>query len=149
MPATVSSLLKAKGHDVWKVSPSASVYEAAQLMVDKKVGAVLVATGLRVVGVLSERDYVSRMILPGRNARDVQVSEIMTSPVVVVTGSHTVDECMRLVTKRRVRHLPVVDGDNEQVVGIISIGDLVNSIIGEQGEIIQHLETYITGREPV
>jgi CBS domain-containing protein len=146
MVTTVASILKAKGRQVWSVSPAASVYEAARLMADRNVGAVLVESDGRVVGVLSERDYVSRLILPGRDAREVRVSEVMTSPVMVVTQSHTVEECMRLMTKRRVRHLPVVDGDDENVVGVVSIGDLVNSIINNQGEIIQQLESYITGR---
>ena len=146
MPATIESLLREKGRDVWALSPSATVHDAALMMVEKRVGALLVMAGDQLVGMVSERDYASRFILPGRNARDMLVSEVMSSPVFYVSPEHTVDDCMRIVTDRRIRHLPVVE--NGKVVGLVSIGDLVKSVVREQGETILYLESYITGRYP-
>lgn len=146
MPNTIKSMLTEKGRSIWALSPAASVYEAAQMMVEKRVGALLVMAGDKLVGMVSERDYASRFILPGKNAKDTRVADIMTSPVFYVSPEHTVDDCMRIVTDRRIRHLPVVD--NGRVVGLVSIGDLVKSIVRQQDETIQHLESYITGRYP-
>lgn len=146
MPNTIGSLLREKGHDIWALSPEASVYDAAQMMVDKRVGALLVMAGDKLIGMVSERDYASRFILPGKHAKDVRVSEIMTSPVFYVSPEHTVDDCMRIITDRRIRHLPVVESG--KVVGLVSIGDLVKRIVREQGETILHLESYITGKYP-
>ena len=144
MPATVGSILTDKGRDVWSVSPTTSVYDAARIMADRRVGALLVISPFGLVGIFSERDYASRVIVPSRDPRTTLVSEVMTSHVLCVNEEQTVHECMHLVTQRRLRHLPVIAGD--RVVGVVSIGDLVKSVISDQVETIHYLEGYITGR---
>mgnify|MGYP001556766210 FL=1 len=139
----VHQLLEAKGSDVWSVAPDETVYEAVRRMAEKEVGALLVMEGERLVGILSERDYARQVILKGRASRDTPVRDIMTRDVVTGRLEHRIDVCMARMTERRIRHLPIVE--DGQVVGMISIGDLVKAIIAEQRATIEQLEQYITG----
>ena len=139
----VKDLLKGKGYDIWAVAPDDSVYDALKLMADKNVGAVLVVDTGNLVGILSERDYARRVILKGKLPEDTPVREIMTEKVLWVRPDQTVEECMALMTNKRVRHLPVFEED--QLIGVISIGDVVKAIISEQEFMIEQLEHYITG----
>ena len=140
---TVRQLLEEKGHDVWSVGPKSSVTVAIELMAEKEVGALLVMDGSRTVGVVSERDCLRKVFLKGRSAKETEVAEIMTQRVICAPPAHSVEECMALMTDKRIRHLPIVE--NGQVVGVISIGDLVKAIIDEQQFIIDQLVHYITG----
>lgn len=139
----IREILAHKGSTVWSIAPEATVLEAIQLMADKNIGALLVTKEGRLLGVLSERDYTRKIVLKGRSSKDTPVRVILTGHVVSVGPNHTVDECMRLMTEHRVRHLPVMDGT--KILGVVSIGDLVNSIISAQSSTIQQLEAYITG----
>jgi CBS domain-containing protein len=138
---TVSQLLDKKGHEIWSVTPDASVYDAVKLMADKETGCLLVLDGSRVVGMISERDYTRKVILEGRASKDTAVSEIMSDRVVCASPEHTIEECMALMTDKRIRHLPVMDGDD--LLGLVSIGDLVKAVIAEQQFEIEQLERYI------
>ena len=142
--ATLQEILRAKGHDVWTISPDAAVYEALSLMAEKNVGALVVVEGPRVVGIISERDYARNVILQGKSSRETPVKDIMTSRVYYARPKQTALECMALMTDKHVRHLPVLEDD--RLVGVISIGDAVKTIIEEQAFVIQRYEEYITGR---
>jgi CBS domain-containing protein len=138
----VKDILAVKGPAIYSIAPEVSVYDAMKLMADKGIGALLVMEGEKLVGVISERDYARKVILLGRSSRSTQVKEIMTGHVLYAQPQQNIEECMAIMTEKRVRHLPVLD--EGKVMGVISIGDLVKSIITEQKFIIEQLEKYIT-----
>lgn len=140
---TVETLLNSKGRTVWSVAPAATVYEAVQRMAECNVGSLLVMEGDRLVGIISERDYARKIVLHGKNSRTTPVAEILTPAVHYVSPRATIGECMALMTDKRIRHLPVLDQDT--VVGVISIGDLVNWIMRAQAATIDQLQSYIAG----
>jgi CBS domain-containing protein len=140
---TVHDVLKRKGQNVWSIAPDASVYRAIEIMAEKRVGALLVMTGDQLVGIISERDYARKVVLKGRSSKETRIEEIMSSPVIAVDPKRSVDECMKVITDERVRHLPVIE--NEKVIGVVSIGDLVNWIISAQDHTIKQLQNYISG----
>lgn len=140
---TVNDILREKGYEVWSITPDATVYEALKFMADKNVGALLVLDGQAVVGMVSERDYARKVILHGKSSREIQVHEIMSSKVYYVQPEQNIQDCMALMTDKRVRHLPAME--NDRLVGVISIGDVVKAIIAEHESTIKHLEDYITG----
>jgi CBS domain-containing protein len=144
---TVDQVLKNKAFNkTLPISPEQTVHEALSLMAEYDVGALMVMSGQKLIGIFSERDYARKGILQGNQSKDTRVAEIMTSPVISVTPQHTVDDCMNLMTEGHFRHLPVLDGD--RLVGIISIGDMVKWVISGQEHAIQALEGYITGAYP-
>ncbi len=140
----VRQLLQSKGDTVWSTTPETSVYDALKLMAEKNVGALIVVEGGRLTGIFSERDYARKVILKGKSSRKLAVSEVMTSDVISVRPDQSIVDCMELMTEKRIRHLPVLEAGD--LVGVISIGDVVKSVISEQKETITHLEDYITGR---
>ena len=146
MVENVRNILESKNSAIWSVTPDTTVYDALALMAEKGIGALLVMEQGRLVGVVSERDYARKVALQGKHSRDTQVSEIMTSPAVTVALDHTVEQCMEMMTDRRIRHLPVVVGSS--VLGIVSIGDLVKTIISAQAHTIDQLSNYISGDYP-
>jgi CBS domain-containing protein len=138
---TVRHLLDRKGRALFSIEPEDPVLEAIRLMADRHVGALLVMRGTELAGIVSERDYARKVVLLGRSSAETPVSEIMTSPVITVPLDASVQDCMRIVTDRRIRHLPVLEGG--RVVGMVSIGDLVKAVIEEQQQTIEQLESYI------
>jgi len=141
MITTALQLLESKGRDVWSVAPDMLVYDALQVMAEKDVGAVLVLEGDRLVGIFSERDYARKVILQGKSSKTVAVREMMAREVVFVHPDDSLETCMKLMTARRVRHLPVMDG--ERLFGVVSIGDVVKRVIANQEFTIRELEKYI------
>jgi CBS domain-containing protein len=139
----VRQLLKTKGNEIWSIAPQATVYEALQIMSEKDVGALLVVDKENLVGIFSERDYARKVILKERSSKDTTVGELMTREVLYIEPRSTVEDCMALMTAKRVRHLPVLE--NERLIGIVTIGDVVKQIISDQEFTIQQLERYIKG----
>lgn len=139
----VQHLLDSKGRDIIAIAPDASVLDAIKVMADRAVGSLLVMQGDKLAGIVTERDYARKVIVKGRSSKSTAVSEIMTAKVRTVSPSKTVNECMAIMTRLKIRHLPVVDDDT--VAGLISIGDLVQAIISDQQEEIEQLEHYISG----
>ena len=142
----VRSLLDRKGHAVWSVSPQDTVFSAIETMSERRVGALVVLMDGQPVGIVSERDYARKVVLMGRNSHSTAVREIMTSPVLYVTPEQSIEACMRLMTSRRIRHVPVVEG--QKVVGVLSIGDIVNWMLSAQQQAIHDLHNYIAGSYP-
>lgn len=140
---TVTDIIRAKGDDIISVTPDATVYEALKIMADHNIGALMVLDGEAVAGIMSERDYARKVILHGKSSREMRVREIMTSKVYYVRAQQSVRDCMEEMTDKRVRHLPVLEGD--RLAGVISIGDVVKAIIADQQSTIKLLEDYITG----
>jgi len=143
---TVRLVLKQKGQDVWHVSPEACVYEAIEIMANKYVGALMVVAEGKLVGVVSERDYARKVILQGKSSKHTLVKEIMTSPAIYVTPDQTVEDGMRVMTDKHIRHLPIVE--NGVILGVVSIGDLVKWVISAQQQTISQLHSYITNTYP-
>jgi len=141
----INEILANKGSSTWTISPEATVFEAIQLMAEKNIGALPVISGEQLLGVVSERDYTRKVALKGKSSKEAKVREILTPPI-TATPAHTVEECMKLMTTNRVRHLPILDAG--RLVGVVSIGDLVNWIISAQSSTIYQLESYITGHYP-
>jgi CBS domain-containing protein len=141
---TVKQILNHKGTDVYSITSGAMIYEALEVMAEKRVGALLVIDEAKVVGIISERDYARKVVLAGKSSKETPVRDIMTSKLIVVPPDENVDTCMAIMTNKRIRHIPVMDGD--ELMGLVSIGDVVKSIITEQGLLIDHLTHYITGQ---
>jgi len=140
---TISEILSHKGSQVWSITPEATVFDAIQLMADRNIGALLVTQDDRLVGILTERDYTRKVALKGKSSKQTAVKEILSGQIIHVTPHYTVEDCMRLMTENRVRHLPVLEDD--RILGVFSIGDLVNWIITAQSSTINQLQTYISG----
>jgi CBS domain-containing protein len=140
----VQDILNHKGHDVFSVDPEATIYAAIETMAERRIGALLVMQGGKPVGIVTERDYARKVALEGRSSRDSKVRDIMSSRVLCVSSDRTIEDCMALMTGKRARHLPVVD--HKEVIGLISIGDLVKAMIAEQQFMIDQLHDYITGQ---
>src|SRR5258708_193094 len=143
---TIDSILREKGTQTWTISPDATVYEAIQLMAEKNIGALLVMEGEQLAGIISPRDYTRKVALKGKTSRPTPGRQLVSNQVITVQRSDTVEECMRLMTEHRVRHLPVMEGS--RVVGVVSIGDLVNWTISAQHLAISQMEDYISGKYP-
>jgi len=142
----VRTLLRNKTRTVWSIDPDASVFEAIEMMSNRQVGALAVLRGEMLLGIVSERDYARKVILMGRSSKETLVRQIMSAPVLFVTPEQTIDECMRLMTTRRIRHIPVME--HQSLVGMVSMGDVVNWMISSQEHTIRHLQKYISGDYP-
>jgi CBS domain-containing protein len=142
----IDSLLHQKGSQIWTIDADATVFEAIQLMSDRNIGALLVTRGGKLIGVFSERDYTRKVVLKGKSSKSTPVHEIISSPAITVKPGFTIEECMRIMTEHRIRHLPVLDGD--RLVGVVSIGDLVNWTISAQSMALSQMEDYISGKYP-
>ena len=140
---TVADILQTKGSEVWTIPPETIVFDALKNMADRNVGALVVLDGTKVIGILSERDYARKVILHGKSSRELKAGEIMSAIVYFVSPEQNIEDCMALFTNKRVRHLPVLQSN--ELIGIISIGDVVKAVIAEQEYTIKHLENYITG----
>lgn len=145
IPGIINEILAHKNSELWSISPDATVFEAIQMMADRNIGALPVIASGKLLGVVSERDYTRKVALKGKSSKETTVREILTSPV-IASPSDTVEECMKLMTNHRVRHLLILQGD--EVIGLVSIGDLVNWVINAQSVTINQLESYITGHYP-
>ena len=143
---TISAIVREKGGAIHSISPQATVFDAIQLMADRNIGSLLVLSGEKLVGIISERDYTRKIALKGKQSKQTPVSEIMFAPVISVSEGASVEECMQLMTEHRIRHLPVMN--DAEVVGVISIGDLVNWMICTQREVLNSMEDYISGKYP-
>jgi CBS domain-containing protein len=141
---TIKDVLRDKGQAVWTIDVNALVLDALELMAEKEIGALMVTEEGRLAGVMSERDYARKVVLLGKSSKDTPVREIMTRKVLYVKPEQTVEECMALMTEKHVRHMPVLDGDS--MIGVVSIGDIVKSVVSEQQFLISHLENYIRGK---
>lgn len=140
---TIHQILESKGHDTHWVAPDSSVFDAIRRMAELGIGALLVMRNGDPVGMFSERDYARKVILEGRSSRETKVADIMSSPLVTIESRATADAGLALMTKKRIRHLPVMD--DGQLKGVVSIGDLVNAVIDDQSQLIEQLERYVTG----
>ena len=140
---TIAQLLNTKGNQIWSVKPEATIFEALEIMSEKEIGALLVMEGEKLMGIFSERDYARNVILKGKSSKNTLVGELMTKKVFFIDSEKTINDCMAIMTIKHVRHLPIIE--NDKVIGMVTIGDVVNQIISEQEFTIQHLENYITG----
>jgi len=140
---TIGQLLESKGKDIWSIAPHATVFEALQIMAEKNVGVLLVIDDGEVVGIFSERDYARKVILKGKSSKDTSVGDLMTKEVFYIKSQNTLQECMALMTAKHIRHIPVFE--NNQLIGVVTLGDVVKQIISDQEFTILELEKYITG----
>lgn len=143
---TIDAILAKKGSEIYSISPDATVFDAIEMMANKNVGALLVVQESQLLGLVSERDYTRKVMLRGKRSRETQVREIMSTDLTITRPHEPVETCLRLMTEKRIRHLPVMEG--ETLRGVISIGDLVKSVIASQNAAISHLENYISGGYP-
>lgn len=139
----VGTLLTSKGQEIWSIAPDKSIFDALEMMADKNISGLLVLESGKLVGIFTERDYARKVILKGKSSKNTKVNDLMTKHVLYVNSRNTVEDCMKLMTTKRVRHLPVID--SRRLIGIVTIGDLVKQIISEQQTTIDQLENYISG----